>query len=109
MPGTSSRPGSGRAGIRYNESYRTVRFGGLVNNYALRNRLLDTDPATAFNPFGIGQNTRQVKNEVIVTTHEFEDSALLTEDFTLRGDMFNLPGGAVRFADRCRALGRYLL
>src|SRR5205814_533979 len=32
--------------VRYNESYRTVRFGGIVNNYALRNRLLDTDPAT---------------------------------------------------------------
>ena len=93
------------AGVRYNESYRTVRFGGLVNNYALRNRLLDTDPATAFNPFGIGQNTRQVKNEVFVTTHEIEDSVLLTEDLTLRGDMFNLPGGAVRFAIGAAHLG----
>src|SRR6266550_2340593 len=86
------------AGFRYNESYRTVRFGGITNNYALRNRLLDTDPATAFNPFGISQNSRQVKNEVFVTTHEIEDSVLLTEDVTLRGDLFNLPGGAVRFA-----------
>jgi len=60
--------------------------------------LLDTDPATAFNPFGISQNSRQVKNEVFVTTHEIEDSVLHTEDFTLRGDLFNLPGGAVRFA-----------
>src|SRR5205823_10435673 len=84
--------------VRYNESYRTVRFGGIVNNYALRNRLLDTDPATAFNPFGISQNSRSVKNEVFVTTHEFEDSTIMTEDFTLRGDLFNLPGGAVRFA-----------
>src|SRR6266513_3099132 len=86
------------AAVRYNESYRTVRFGGIVNNYALRNRLLDTDPATAFNPFGISQNSRQVKNEIFITTHEFEDSVLVTEDFTLRGDLFNLPGGAVRFA-----------
>jgi len=85
-------------GLRYNESYRTVRFGGIVNNYALRNRLLDTDPATAFNPFGISLNTNQVKREVFVTTHENEDSVILTEDLTLRGDMFNLPGGAVRFA-----------
>src|SRR5205085_5681190 len=23
-------------GVRYNESYTTVRFGGIVNNYALR-------------------------------------------------------------------------
>src|SRR5207249_7830542 len=51
------------AGIRYNESYETIRTGGLINNYALRNRLLDTDPATAFNPFGISQNSRQVKHE----------------------------------------------
>src|SRR5947207_9217236 len=86
------------AEVRYNESYRTARTGGLVNNYALRNRLLDTDPATAFNPFGISQYSSQVKNEIFITTHEFEDSVLVTEDFTLRGDLFNLPGGAVRFA-----------
>src|SRR5437016_3963554 len=91
--------------VRYNESYRTIRFGGITNNYALRNRLLDTDPATAFNPFGISQNSRQVKNEVFVTTHEIEDGVLLTEDFTLRGDLFNLPGGAVRFAVGVAHLG----
>src|SRR6266480_3472205 len=93
------------AGVRYNEDYRTVRFGGIVNNYALRNRLLDTDPNTAFNPFGISQNTRQVKREVFVTTHEIQDSVLMTEDLTLRGDMFNLPGGAVRFAIGAAHLG----
>jgi len=86
------------AAFRYNEDYRTIRFGGITNNYALRNRLLDTDPATAFNPFGISQNSRQVKNEVFVTTHEIQDGVLMTEDLTLRGDLFNLPGGAVRFA-----------
>jgi iron complex outermembrane receptor protein len=85
-------------GIRYNESQVVTRAGGIVNNYALRNRLLDTDPATAFNPFGLNQNSRQVKNEVFVTAHEIADSVLLTEDLTLRGDLFNLPGGAVRFA-----------
>jgi hypothetical protein len=85
-------------GIRYNESQVVTRAGGIVNNYALRNRLLDTDPATAFNPFGLNVNSRQVKNEVFVTAHEIADSVLLTEDLTLRGDLFNLPGGAVRFA-----------
>jgi iron complex outermembrane recepter protein len=93
------------AGVRYNEAYQSIRFGGIVNNYALRNRLLDTDPATAFNPFGLSQNTRQVKSEVIITTHELLDTVLLTEDFTLRGDMFNLPGGAVRFAIGAAHLG----
>src|SRR6266480_217508 len=60
------------AGIRYNESYRTARTGGLVNNFALRSRLLDTDPNTAFNPFGISQNSRQVKHEVFITTHDIQ-------------------------------------
>jgi hypothetical protein len=93
------------AGVRYNEDYRTARTGGLVNNYALRNRLLDTDPATAFNPFGLNRNSKQVKNEVFITAHDITDAVLLTEDFTLRGDLFNLPGGAVRFAIGGQHLG----
>ncbi len=35
-------------GVRYNEDYRIERFGGIVNNNALRVALLDTDPTTAF-------------------------------------------------------------
>ena len=85
-------------GFRYNESNRTVNFGGIVDNNALRFRLLDTDPATAFNPFGKNVNKPDVINQVFVTTHEVENSVIMTEDFTIRGDMFNLPGGAVRFA-----------
>jgi outer membrane receptor protein involved in Fe transport len=93
------------AGLRYNESTRVVRFGGIVNNNALRTRLLDTDPTTAFNPFGISDNRKAVIDQVFVTTHEIEESVLLTEDLTLRGDMFNLPGGAVRFAIGGQHLG----
>jgi iron complex outermembrane recepter protein len=85
-------------GLRYNESNRQASSGGIVNNNALRTLLLDTDPATAFNPFGKNVNSKTVINEVFVTTHDIEDSVLLTEDLTLRGDLFNLPGGAVRFA-----------
>src|SRR2546430_2141216 len=85
-------------GVRYSESNRVVRFGGIVNNNALRAFLLDTDPATAFNPFGKNKNNKTVLDQVFVTTHEIEESVLMTEDLTLRGDMFNLPGGAVRFA-----------
>jgi len=85
-------------GLRYNESNRVQRFGGIVNNNALRTFLLDTDPATAFNPFGLNKNTKTVINQVFVTTHDVEESVLLTEDFAVRGDLFNLPGGAVRFA-----------
>ncbi|HZR77692.1 MAG TPA: TonB-dependent receptor, partial [Chthoniobacterales bacterium] len=88
------------AGFRYNESQRIQQFGGIVNNNALRSRLLDSDPATAFNPFGTGHHTNSasVINQVFVTTHDYEKSVLMTEDFSLRGDLFNLPGGAVRFA-----------
>jgi len=86
------------AGVRYNEAYLTQRLEGITNNFALRQRLLDTDPATAFNPFGIGGNTKFVKDAVYTTAHNVLDVVLLTEDFTVRGDMFNLPGGAVRFA-----------
>src|ERR1700693_703129 len=85
-------------GLRYNESNRVQRFGGIVNNNALRTFLLDTRPATAFNPFGLNKNTKTVINQVFVTTHDVEESVLLTEDFAVRGDLFNLPGGAVRFA-----------
>src|SRR6267143_1523701 len=85
-------------GFRYNESNRLVRFGGIVNNNALRAFLLDTDPATAFNPFGKNVNNKTVLDQVFVTTHEVETSVIMTEDLRLSGDMFNLPGGAVRFA-----------
>ena len=44
-------------GFRYNEDNRVERFGGIVNTNALRSALLDTNPATAFNPFGLKQNT----------------------------------------------------
>jgi outer membrane receptor protein involved in Fe transport len=85
-------------GFRYNESNRVANTGGIVNNNALRTFLLDTDPATAFNPFGKNANNKAVLNQVMTTTHDVEESVIMTEDFAVRGDMFNLPGGAVRFA-----------
>jgi iron complex outermembrane receptor protein len=84
--------------LRYNENYRVVRFGGIVNNNALRTALLDTDPATAFNMFGINQNSKFAIDKVFVTTTEVEKTVLLTEDLSLHGDMFNLPAGPVSFA-----------
>ncbi len=92
-------------GFRYNESNRVANTGGIVNNNALRTFLLDTDPATAFNPFGKNVNNKQTINQVFTTTHDVEESVLMTEDFAIRGDMFNLPGGAVRFAIGAGHLG----
>ena len=85
-------------GVRYNDTAALTRQGGIVNNFALRERLLDTNPATAFNPFGSNINTRAAKEQVFAVAHNFVEGVLITEDLTLRGDMFNLPGGAVRFA-----------
>jgi iron complex outermembrane recepter protein len=85
-------------GIRWNEDYRVERFSGIVNNNALRTALLDTDPATAFNPFGLNQNSKFVVDRVFATTNHIGWTTLLTEDLTLRGDLFNLPGGPISFA-----------
>jgi iron complex outermembrane recepter protein len=86
------------AGVRWNEDYRVERFGGIVNNNALRTALLDTDPATAFDPFGINQNSKFVIDRVFVTTNHVGWTTLLTEDFKLNGDLCNLPGGPISFA-----------
>ena len=85
-------------GYRYSESYRHAKEPGYVNNDAMRAALLDTNPATAFDPFGKSFNNKGVIQRVFATLSDDEDATLHTEDLTLRGDMFNLPGGAVRFA-----------
>ena len=88
-------------GVRFNEAHQLERIGGLVNNFALRERLLDTNPQTAFNPFtrpGPHAQTRFAAQAVYGVGHNIQDTVLLTEDLALRGDLFNLPGGAVRFA-----------
>jgi iron complex outermembrane recepter protein len=85
-------------GFRYNEDYRIERFGGIVNNNALRTALLDTNPATAFNPFGLNQNSQAVKDKVFVTTNHIGSTQLETEDLRLTGDLFNIPAGPVSFA-----------
>jgi iron complex outermembrane receptor protein len=85
-------------GFRYNEDYRIERFGGIVNNNALRRALLDTDPATAFNPFGLNQNSQAVKDQVFVTTNHIGWTNLETEDLRLTGDLFKVPAGPVSFA-----------
>ena len=56
-------------GFRYSEDSRVERDGGVVDTNALRQALLDTNPATAFNPFGLNQNSRAVIDKIFVTTH----------------------------------------
>jgi iron complex outermembrane recepter protein len=85
-------------GFRFNEDHRVERFGGIVNNTALRAALLDTNPATAFNPFGINQNSPSVIDRIFVTTNHLGATTLTLEDLKLNGDLFNLPAGPISFA-----------
>jgi len=85
-------------GFRYNEDKRIQRFSGIVNNNALRTALLDTNPATAFNPFGINQNTNAALDRVFVTANRIGATSLTLEDLKLNGDLFSLPAGPVSFA-----------
>ena len=86
------------SGARFNEDHRIERTGGIANNAALRAALLDTNPATAFNPFGINQNSQAVLNKIFVSTTHFGTSFLETEDLKLNGMLFSLPAGPVAFA-----------
>jgi iron complex outermembrane recepter protein len=86
------------AGVRWNEDFRTFLAEGVFNSNALRDALLDTNPVTAFNPFGLSQNSRSVLNRVVATTHEKGWATVLSEDLKLNGDLFNLPGGPLSFA-----------
>jgi outer membrane receptor protein involved in Fe transport len=66
----------------------------------LRAALLDTDPASAFNPFfGIrGQNSPRARQRVYVTLHNSGEYELPIYYATFNGDLFNLPAGPVSFA-----------
>jgi iron complex outermembrane receptor protein len=86
------------SGFRYSEDDRTERLGGIVNTSALRAALLDTNPATAFNPFGINQNSPAVIDKVFVTTHRFGKALLILEDLKLNGNLWNLSAGPISFA-----------
>jgi iron complex outermembrane recepter protein len=85
-------------GFRYNEDRRIERFGGIVNSNALRAALLDTDPATAFNPFGLNQNSSAVIDKVFAATHRLATTSLILEDLKLYGKLWNLPAGPIFFA-----------
>ncbi|HWX16602.1 MAG TPA: TonB-dependent receptor [Chthoniobacterales bacterium] len=87
-------------GFRYSQNFEENLTGGVVSRSGLREALLDTNPATAFNPFlGIlGHNSRAAINRVYVTLHNSGVFELPLGYFHLDGDLFNLPAGRVSFA-----------
>ena len=86
------------SGFRYIEDSRIERVGGNVDSSALRAALLDTNPATAFNPFGLNQNSPAVLDKILVTTQRLGTASLMLEDLKLYGDLWNLPAGPIAFA-----------
>ena len=87
-------------GFRYSRNDEETLTGGVVSETGLREALLDTDPATAFNPFlGFrGRNTEAAISRVYVTLHNTGQFELPLAYFHLNGDLFNLPAGPVSFA-----------
>src|SRR5213595_1880927 len=87
-------------GFRYSRNDEETLTGGLVSAAELRDALLDTNPATAFNPFlGFrGRNTEAAISRVYVTLHNTGQFELPSAYFHLNGDLFNLPAGPVSFA-----------
>jgi iron complex outermembrane receptor protein len=87
-------------GFRYSRNEEQAIFGGGVSASGLREALLDTNPATAFNPFlgFFGRNSQAAISRVYVTQHQSGEFELPLGYFTLNGDLFSLPAGPVSFA-----------
>jgi iron complex outermembrane recepter protein len=87
-------------GFRYSRNDEETNAGGVVSKSGLRDALLDTNPATAFNPFlgFLGRNTEAAISRVYVTLHASGQFELPLGYFHLNGDLFNLPAGPVSFA-----------
>jgi len=87
-------------GFRYSRNEEETLTGGVVSETGLRDALLDTNPATAFNPFlgFLGRNTEAAISRVYVTLHNTGEFELPLTYFHLDGDLFNLPAGPVSFA-----------
>jgi outer membrane receptor protein involved in Fe transport len=88
------------AGFRYSRNEGQDLSIGEVSQPGLRAALLDTNPQTAFNPFGgfFRQNTGPARQAVYVTLHNSGEYELPIYYATFNGDLFNLPAGPVSFA-----------
>jgi iron complex outermembrane recepter protein len=88
------------AGFRYSRNEGQDLSVGEVSQPGLRAALLDTNPATAFNPFGgiSSMNTPAARGQVYVTLHNSGEYELPIYYATFNGDLFNLPAGPVSFA-----------
>ncbi len=87
-------------GFRYSRNEGQNLSVNEASQPGLREALLDTNPATAFDPFlnFNGHNTAAARSRVYVTLHNSGEYELPIGYVTLNGDLFNLPAGPVSFA-----------
>jgi iron complex outermembrane receptor protein len=87
-------------GFRYSQNEGQDLSVGGASQPGLREALLDTDPATAFDPFlnFNAHNTKAARNRVYVTLHNSGEYELPIGYATINGDLFSLPAGPVSFA-----------
>jgi iron complex outermembrane recepter protein len=87
-------------GFRYSRNEGQDLSVGEVSQPGLRDALLDTDPATAFDPFlnFTAHNTKAARARVYVNLHNSGEYELPIGYVTINGDLFNLPAGPVSFA-----------
>ena len=87
-------------GFRYSRNEGQNLSIGDVSVPGLREALLDTNPATAFDPFlnFNAHNTKAARQRVYVTLHNSGAYELPIGYVTINGDLFNLPAGPVSFA-----------
>ena len=87
-------------GFRYSRNEGQDLSVGEASQPGLRDALLDTNPATAFDPFlnFSAHNTKAARARVYVNLHNSGEHELPIGYVTINGDLFNLPAGPVSFA-----------
>jgi iron complex outermembrane receptor protein len=87
-------------GFRYSRNEGQDLATGEASQPGLREALLDTNPATAFDPFlnFNAHNTKAARQRVYVTLHNSGEYELPIGYATVNGDLFKLPAGPISFA-----------
>src|SRR5437667_874431 len=87
-------------GFRYSRNEGQDLSVNEVSQPGLREALLDTDPATAFDPFlnFSAHNTKAARARVYVNLHNSGEYELPVGYVTINGNLFNLSAGPVSFA-----------
>ena len=95
-------------GFRYSRNEGQDLSVGEVSQIGLREALLDTDPATAFNPFlGIlGRNSRAARSKVYVTLQNTGEFELPLGYATINGDCLIFPLGRFHLRSAASTAGR---